>query len=137
MKRLLPAAALAAGLAMAFAAPAAAQSALACNKTAIYDASTNGATKLVTGASTSPIYICGYQLFAGGTANVSLVTGTGTNCATGQAALTPAFPLVAQGGVADPSPFWRGLVVNSSTDLCIKTSAGVAVQGVVYYFNGY
>ena len=136
MNRMICAALVAAGLTVA-AVPANAQSALGCNKAAIYDASTNGATKLVTGLSTSPIYICGYQLFAGGTASVSLVSGTGTNCATGQAAVTPAFPLVAQAGVADQSPVWRGLAVNSSTDLCIKTSAGVAVQGIVYYSQGY
>lgn len=130
MKRI----ALAAIALLALLSPAFAQSGpVSCPSSAIYDASTNGATKLVTGLSTRNIYICGYQLFAGGTASVSLVTGTGTNCATSQAAVTPAYPLIAQTGVADQSPVFRGLAVGRSLDLCIKTSAGVAVQGVVYY----
>lgn len=131
MKRLLAAA----GLLLALLSPAFGQSGpnIACPNAAIYDASTNGATKLVTGLSTRNIYICGFILFAGGTANVSLVTGTGTNCGTGQAALTPAFNMVAQSGVADQSDRFRGLAVGRSLDLCIKTSAGVAVQGIVYY----
>jgi hypothetical protein len=124
----------AAGVLLALLSPAIAQSGpVSCPSSAIYDASTNGATKLVTGLSTRTITICGYQLFAGGTASVSLVSGTGTNCGSNQAAVTPAYPLVAQTGVADQSPVFRGLQVGRSLDLCIKTSAGVAVQGVVYY----
>jgi hypothetical protein len=113
------------------ASPAAAQ--VACNRTAIYDASTNGATRLVVGNSANRIFICGYVLMAGGTANVSLTTGTGTNCGTNTVAITPAFPLVAQARVPDNSSVWRGLAVQPSLDLCINSSAGVAVQAIVYF----
>lgn len=104
-----------------------------CNAAAVYDASTNGATQLVALATGKSIYVCGYTLFAAGTASVSLVSGTGSNCATGQTAETPAFQLTAQTGVADSSPYFRGMITASDTALCIKTSAGVAVQAVVFY----
>lgn len=104
-----------------------------CNQSAIYDASTNGATRLITAKTNKQVLICGFALFGGGTANVGLVTGTGTNCGTGQANVTPQFPLTAQVGVSDQAAAWRGLQVASGVDVCIKTSAGVAVQGVVYF----
>lgn len=104
-----------------------------CRQFAIYDTNTNGATKLITGQTLSDVYICGWQFFAGGTSTVQWVTGTGTNCADTQAALTPAFPLVVNTGVDDPSPFYRGLFVTRARDICIKTNAGVAVQAIIYY----
>lgn len=104
-----------------------------CRSSVVYDASTNGSTKLVTGASTKTVYVCGFTLMAGGTVNVSLVYGTGTNCATGETAATPAFQMVAQTNITDSSVFWRGLSAPIGKDLCIKTSAGVAVQAILYY----
>lgn len=106
-------------------------SGLGCNKAAIYDASTNGATQIV--ASGSAINICGFTMFAAGTVNVSLVKGTGTNCATAQVALTPAFQFTAQTGLVDPSPYYRGLNAPAGTALCVNASAGVAAQVIVYY----
>lgn len=104
---------------------------VSCGRAKIYDASTSGATQLV--AAGSSIYICGFSFFAGGTVNVSLVSGTGTNCATGQASITPAFQFTAQTGFSDASSFFRGLTVPYNTALCINTSAGVAVQAIVFY----
>ena len=107
---------------------------IACNQAAYYDASTNGATQLVAGVTGKIIYICGYTLFGAGTANVSLTEGTGTNCGTGTITISPAFRLVTQIGVTDPSDYWRGLNTRIAGDaLCINTSAGVAIQAIVYY----
>lgn len=109
-------------------------SSINCNANQIYDQATNGSTKLVTKASNSrSIYVCGYGLFSNGTANVSLVYGTGTNCGTGTVSLTPAYRFTAQTGFVDPSPYYRGMNVPAGNDLCISSSAAVAVQGVVYY----
>ncbi|MFA6267670.1 MAG: hypothetical protein WC670_18380 [Pseudolabrys sp.] len=124
-------AAVIAALLVGFAAPALAQ--VGCDQSASYDASTNGATRLVTGDSVNRVYVCGFTIVAGGTATVGLVTGTGTNCATGQAALTPSWSMVAQTVVPDSSPAWRGLLAAPGLDVCIKTNAGVAVQAIVYF----
>lgn len=119
---------------MAFSGSAHAQIGSNCQASAFYDASTNGSTKLVTGSATNRIFVCGFDFFAAGTANVKLVYGTGTNCATGTTAITPAFQFTIQTGLVDPSPYWRGLTpVPLGNDLCINTSAGVAVQAIVYY----
>ncbi len=104
-----------------------------CRQTVVYDASTNGTTKLVTGAAATAIRLCGFNIWAAGTATVKLVTGTGTACATNETAITPAYSLVTQTGIADSANIWRGLLVAPGLDLCIKTSAGVAVQGQFYY----
>lgn len=105
-----------------------------CNQSAQYDASTSGATKLVTGTSTARIYVCGFNFLANGTVNVSLVYGTGGTCGSGQGSVTPAFRFTAQTGDVDHLPVYTGLPpVPASNDLCILTSAGVAVQAIVYY----
>lgn len=130
MKRIAALCLLLAG--MLFALPAHSQE-ITCRSTALYDASTNGSTVLVTGVTTSNIYVCGFNLFGAGTATVKLVYGTGTTCGTGETAITPAYSLVAQAGVADGSPIYRGLLVPAGRDLCIKTSAGVAIQAQIYF----
>jgi hypothetical protein len=104
-----------------------------CDKSAVYDASTNGSTELQALTSGRSIYVCGYSLSTSGTVNVKLIYGTGTACATGTASLTPAYQGVAQWGIVDGSPFFRGMKTASANALCINTSAGVAVQAVVYY----
>jgi len=106
-----------------------------CDAHAFYDASTNGKTKMVTGVSSRKIYICGYVFATGGTAtNVSLGSGTGTNCGSTFTAITPAYQLAANDRTGANSPTWNGLVsVNNADDLCILTSAGNAVQAEVWY----
>jgi hypothetical protein len=106
-----------------------------CNASAIYDASTSGSTKLVTGTASTRIFVCGFDLYAGGTANVKLVYGTGGTCGTGTTSITPAFQFLAQTGLIDPTSSWRGLTpVPLANDLCLNSSAGVAVQAIVYYY---
>jgi hypothetical protein len=105
-----------------------------CDESAIYDASTNGATKIAGAVAGYKTYICGYSFFVGATAtNVSLVYGTGTNCGTGQAAITPAYQLPANGGIVDHAPFGNALSVPASADICLKASAGNPVQGLVRF----
>lgn len=106
---------------------------ISCQSKATYDASTSGSTELVALTSTQTIYICGYTLFAAGTVNVELDYGTGTACATGNAKITPAYQLTAQTGKVEISPFYIGSKTAASNALCLKTSAGVAVQAEVYY----
>lgn len=106
---------------------------IACDSSITYDASTNGSTELVALISSRIIYVCGYTIFAGGTVNVKLIYGTGTACATSPQPVTPAYQLTAQVGLVDGSPFNRGMKTAVSQALCFNSSAGVAVQAVVYY----
>lgn len=104
-----------------------------CDSTAVYDASTSGSTELKALTSGRSIYVCGYSIFSGGTVNVKLIYGTGTACATGSANMTGAYQLTAQTGIVDGAPYYRGMKTASANALCINTSAGVAVQALVYY----
>lgn len=104
-----------------------------CTSVAKYDASTSGSTQLVALASSQVVRICGYSILAAGSVNVKLVYGTGSNCVTSPSDITPAFQLVAQAGLVDRAPYWQGLATAASNALCINTSAGVAVQAIVYY----
>lgn len=106
---------------------------LPCNAAQIYSAATNGSTKLISTKLNTSVYICGYTLWSGGTASVKFIYGTGTTCATGATDVTPAFALIAQTGVTDSSPYFKGLFVPDGNDVCINTSAGVAVQAIIYY----
>ncbi len=106
-----------------------------CNRAVFYDASTSGATRLVQADATGgQIYVCGYHFLGGGTVNVGLIYGTGGTCGTGTTKITPAYNLVAQTYVIDHLPVYTGMVpVPAGNDLCINTSAAVAVQAYVYY----
>ena len=106
--------------------PTVTQAQIPCNATAIYDASTSGATQLVAGTATQQIFICGFNIFSGGTVNVDLVYGTGSTCGTGTIKITPAYEFTAQTGIVDHVAIFNGLTaVPESNNLCINTSGGV------------
>lgn len=117
-----------------------------CDKTAIYDASTNGSTQIVALSGTTTIYICGYAITVGTTAtSVKLTAGTGTNCASAasgatsngssgaNAAVTPAYQIAANGGIVVHGSFWTGRHAGSANALCVNASAANAVQVEVSY----
>lgn len=117
---------------------------ITCTASAPYDASTNGSTRLVASAAASgagggEIYVCGYIIATNTATNVKLIAGTGTNCATGTVALTPAYQFaVSTAGIAsinETSSTFRGLSAPAGLDLCINTSAGNAVQAIVYFYQ--
>ncbi len=112
--------------------PAAAQG-VSCNNSVAYDTNTNGVTELVPAATSKKIYVCGFSFMVGPATNVSLVYGTGTACATGQVALTPAYQISANGGIVVEAPNWNGMFAPASNALCLKTSAGNAVQALVKF----
>lgn len=106
-----------------------------CNQSVQYDASTSGSTLLASSVgSTAQIYVCGWNFWSAGTANVKLVYGTGSTCGSGTTAITPAFQFTAQTGDVDHLPVYTGAKpVPNGSNLCINVSAGVAVQAVVWY----
>jgi len=106
-----------------------------CDTHAFYDASDNGKKTVVAGVSAKKIYVCGYIMATGGTAtNLSLTSGTGTDCVTTSTAITPAFQLVANDRIGANSPFWNGLITLANADnLCVNASAGNAHQVEIWY----
>lgn len=114
---------------------------LQCDSYAFYDASTNGATQLVALSSTKVIYVCGYSFTSSSTTanTLKLVYGTGSNCATGQTAMTPGTVLQAAtstgpvGKVIPPTGDVNGLKTAASNALCVLTNAAQAAQVEVWY----
>jgi hypothetical protein len=127
-----------AGLLLAFVsnghvAKAATTEGVPCGASAIYDDNASGTTLLITGTSKLKTYVCGFDIFSAGTVTVQLTYGTGNSC-TGAHPITPAFQMVANGSLVDPSPQWRGLVVvPAGNNVCIVTNAGTAVQALIFY----
>jgi hypothetical protein len=106
---------------------------LPCGAAAIYDTNTNGTTKLISSVANNKIYVCGYSIWSAGTVTVGLTYGTGDSC-TGAHPITPAFSLITQTGVFDQNSVWRGLpIAPVNNNVCLVTTAGTAVQVIVFY----
>lgn len=92
-------------------------------------------TQLVALSGSTVIYVTSFDVIAGGTGNITFEYGTGSNCATGKTALTGAYPLVAQAGIAKGSGVAAVLKVPSGNALCVLTSAAVQMSGSVSYIQ--
>lgn len=89
------------------------------------------------------LYVQSYQLFfsvAGTTTTVGLNDGTGTNCASATAALTPTYPNTTVTPVGNAGVFVNfggaGLVVPFNSAVCV-VQAGTTTGTVVATVNGY
>lgn len=106
---------------------------ITCNSSVKIDTASSGNVELVAATSGETVYVCGYELIAGGTVSVQWITGTGTACATNEFDESGAMPLVANSGLVSRSPFWTGLSGGASDAFCIELSAAVQVSGILYY----
>jgi len=103
------------------------------NASVAINISTATTTQLVALSAGQAIYVTAYNVIAGGTGNITLVYGTGSNCGTGTTSLTGAYNLTAQAGVAFGSGVGAVLVVPAGNALCATTSAAVQMSGSVAY----
>jgi hypothetical protein len=95
--------------------------------------STATTTQLVAAAGGKAIYVSAWDVMAGGTGNITLEYGTGSNCGTGTTALTGAYPLTAQQGIAKGNGLGPVLIVPAGDALCALTSAAVQMSGSLAY----
>ncbi len=101
--------------------------------TAPVSMSTATTTQFVALSGSTVTYVTGIALIAGGTTNVTLVYGTGSNCVTSPSNLTGAIPLIANAGFTLGSGLGAVIVVPAGQALCITSSAGVQVSGLITY----
>lgn len=94
---------------------------------------TNSTTQLVALNANKKIYVTAYLLQSAGTASVSFVYGTGTNCGTGTTVLTGTFAMTAQGWLAQGSGLGAILEIPIGNALCIVDSASVQISGHLSY----
>lgn len=90
-------------------------------------------SQIVALSGSTKIYVTSFDFMAAGTTNVTLVYGSGTNCATGLTALTGVYPLIPQTGISKGSGIGAVLVVPAGKALCITNSAAIQVSGSVSY----
>src|SRR6185437_3394497 len=85
--------------------------------------STATTTQLVALSAGKSIYVTSWDVISGGTGNITLEYGTGSNCGTGTQVLTGAYPLTAQNGIAKGDGLGTVLIVPSGNAMCALTSA--------------
>lgn len=95
--------------------------------------STATTTQLVAISGSTSIYVTSFDVIAGGTGNITFEYGTGSNCGTGTTALTGAYNLTAQAGIAKGNGAGTILKVPSGNALCVLTSAAVQMSGSVSF----
>lgn len=109
------------------------QAPIACNASFEVSQAAVALTKIITHASGKQISICGWAYNTGAAAGTAqLEAGTGTNCGTGTAAVTPAISLAANGVYVDHVPF-AATSLTQAQDLCLVTTGTGPSQVTVYY----
>lgn len=113
--------------------PAATQTLIQATASVPITIATGATTQIVALAAGKSIYVTGWNVVAAGTANFSLVYGTGTNCGTGTTALTGVYNLTAQSGLAFGGGLGPVLVTPVGQALCEVDSTTVQMSGSVAY----
>ena len=104
----------------------------ACNLTFQFSQAATALTKIIT-SSNRVITLCGWAFNSGAAAStIQLEYGTGTNCATGTTAITPAFALGINGTLPD-HPGFPSFSLPSNNDLCLVTTGTGPAIGIIYY----
>lgn len=101
--------------------------------TAPLNVSTAATTQLVALSAGKVTYVTHLNVVAGGTGNITFVTGTGVNCGTGQSALSGAYNLTAQAGLSAGGGLGAVMIVPAGQALCVTTSAAVQMSGFVTF----
>jgi hypothetical protein len=133
MKRFVLALVLALGLASPAFPQGVGPQTLLCNKAFQVSQGATALTKVVSNVPSQQISLCGWALNAGAAAaTAQLEYGTGTNCATGTTAITPAISLGVNGTYVDHSTYVNQSVPQLA-DLCLVTTGTGPMQVTIYY----
>jgi hypothetical protein len=90
--------------------------------------STAATTQMIALSGSTRTWIDNLSIIAAGATNVTLVYGTGTNCATSPSNLSGAYPLAANTGLV-----LQRIVVPAGQALCVTNSAAIQISGHVTY----
>lgn len=106
---------------------------IACNQVFQVSQAAVALTKIVSGTATQQITLCGWAINGGAaTGTAQLKSGTGTNCGTSTATLTPPISMPINGTYVDHNVFaFQSL--NQAVDLCLVTTGTGPTQITVYY----
>jgi len=97
---------------------------------------TQATTQLVGAVNGNSILVTSWDVMDGAAETFQLVYGTGSNCASGQQALTGPYPMIAQAGIAKGNGAGVILRVPQGNALCAVKSQAVQSSGSVSYIQG-
>jgi hypothetical protein len=89
-------------------------------------------TQLIAGVSGRNIYVCDYSISFNGTGNIYLEQATSGTCAT-LTQLDQTWYGVANAGKIAANPYYTGISIVAGGQLCVNTSAAIAVDIAVNY----
>jgi hypothetical protein len=114
-----------------------------CDSSGYLDMTTATTTEIAPLVSSRTIRVCQIVAVSNGTTTMTLKRGTGTNCGTGTASVSPAFDLTAQTGFSAGSGFGEvigaagagtvGGAMTSGNALCVTNSAAVNLHVMIRY----
>jgi len=84
-------------------------------------------TQMVPAQTGLRVGVCGYALFWSAVGNFTLSTGTGTNCGTNNAAMSPSIPLAAGASVINRSDFVGERTAQGNALCYAATGTGAAI----------
>lgn len=105
----------------------------ACDQSAQAAIAATATTQLVALVSGRRVRVCSYQISAANsTSTAQFVEGTGTNCGTGTANLSPAFNMAANSGYTRGSGIGELFATSTANALCLSVTAGTAYVWITY-----
>jgi hypothetical protein len=106
-----------------------------CTESAFLNMTTATTTQIVALSGSTVIYVCSYSIHVGGAADVKLVSGTGTNCVTGQADESTNYDFGAADAGINRTAGGGNIVLKTDAGdaLCVTSSAAVDVDVEVSY----
>jgi hypothetical protein len=104
-----------------------------CDSSAIVTLSTAATTQAVVLGAGKSVHVCGFLMNADGKTTAKLVQGMGTNCATGQSNLTPAFNVDAGANVQLGGGIGRLVKSNAGSAVCVTSSASKTLNVLLIY----
>jgi hypothetical protein len=108
---------------------------LICNRTFQISQGAVALTKIIAGVSGQVISLCGWNAGAGAAAGTfQLQSGTGVNCGTGNATVTPIYSLGINGVQVDHS-IYASISLPQGNDLCLVTTGTGPTTLIVYYLQ--
>src|SRR3990167_2260126 len=99
----------------------------------VISTATSGNVELVAISGTTVVFVCGFNVIAGGTVGVQFISGTGSACATGETNKTGVYPLVVNSGIAVGNGGAMQFKGAAGEAVCVELSAAVHIDGLLTY----
>ena len=106
---------------------------VACDTSTTLVSSTIATTQIGAAVAGKIIYVCSYAINGGGTTSAKLLFGTGANCATAPADITPFYKLAINSTISQGSGLGYLAKTTAGSALCASNSAAVNVNFLVTY----